>query len=615
MDHLSLSRPAVLLLNWNGWADTVECLESVFRHVPPETRVIVCDNGSTDHSLDYLRAWAEGRLSLWLPRSHPLRALSWPPVPKPITHCQYDRKQAEQGGQGREAARLVLIDNGANLGFAGGNNVGLRYLLAQGGIDGVWLLNNDTVIAPGALEALLARMSEQPRSGMCGSTLLRYDRPQRVQARGGGWYCKWLGLPWHIGQLGRATDAVDRQRVERWMNYVVGASLCVSREFLEQVGLMTEDYFLYFEEADWARRARGRYALAFAPGSVVYHKVGRSVGTSSLPHRKSDDLRLLQRAQPPVVHAPPLPRGLAHRVPHPAGRHAPPPSGRSPRSGCHDLGSAGEPFRQCIPAGEAGAMKVTVVTINLDGNRFLPAAIDSVLSQDYGSLEYLLIDGGSTDGSQATIKAAAARDQRVSWVSGADGGISAAMNKGVAMATGDIVGFLHSDDCYPAPDVLATVAGAFAAAPEARWLTGGVALINAGGVRFRELPVRRYSYPRLVRSNILFHPATFVRTSVLRGQPFRTDLRLAMDYDLWLRLGQLGDPLLVDRSLASFRVHEGSRSVQSADAALDEEFAVRCRHLRACRKGVLRYRLEHLVKRIVNRLVIREMRKASLRTN
>jgi hypothetical protein len=122
---------------------------------------------------------------------------------------------------------------------------------------------------------------------MCGSTLLRYDAPDRVQARGGGWYCKWVGLPWHLGQLSGAGDTVDVNQVERRMNYVVGASLFVSRAFLEQVGLMCEDYFLFFEEADWALRSRGHFTLAYAAKSTVYHKVGRSVGTSSLPNRKS----------------------------------------------------------------------------------------------------------------------------------------------------------------------------------------------------------------------------------------------------------------------------------------------------------------------------------------
>jgi len=278
---------AVVLVNWNGWADTIECLESVFRLDYPRLRVVVCDNGSQDGSLDKIRQWAEGSLNVLVAADHPLRCYSWPPVAKPIDSVVYDRAQAEAGGDEAERARLVLIDTGKNLGFAGGNNVGLRYFLQCNDFDFAWLLNNDTVVDPIALQALVNRMAEKPAAGMCGSTLLRYDAPDEVQARGGGWYCKWLGLPWHIGQLGTVDSPVNLERIESWMNYVVGASLFVRHEFLEDVGLLTEDYFLFFEELDWAMHSRGRFQLAYAPRSTVYHKVGRSVGTSSNPWKKS----------------------------------------------------------------------------------------------------------------------------------------------------------------------------------------------------------------------------------------------------------------------------------------------------------------------------------------
>lgn len=282
-----MSRACILLVNWNGWGDTIECLESIFRFVTSDVRVIVCDNDSTDGSVEKIQAWAEGRLDTVVPVDHPLRKISWPPLPKPIPLQIYDRLDAEDGVGGKGGARLVLIRTGGNLGFAGGNNVGLRYIMAQGREDYIWLLNNDTVIKPGTLEALLKRMKSDPNIGMCGSTLLRYNQPERVQARGGGWYCKWIGLPWHIGQLGRVGDKINVSRVEHWMNYVVGASLCVSRSFVEQVGLMNEDYFLFFEETDWAVRSKGRFRLSYAPESVVYHKVGKSIGTSSVPGQKS----------------------------------------------------------------------------------------------------------------------------------------------------------------------------------------------------------------------------------------------------------------------------------------------------------------------------------------
>lgn len=283
-----MKRVYVLLVNWNGWADTLECLESVFRLDYPDYRVIICDNGSTDDSPSRIAAWVDGEiLSPAADRTGSKKSSSTVPVKKPITFTIYDRHQAEQGGDLSLDPELILVKTGDNLGFAGGNNVGLRYVLARNDCEYVWLLNNDTVVDPRALSALVARMTEKPAAGICGSTLVLYDRPERIQARGGGWYCKWIGLPWHIGQLERSSRQARPERVEKWMNYVVGASMLVSREFLDEVGLMCEDYFLYFEETDWVQRAAARFSLAYAPESLVYHKVGGSIGTRSHPRNKS----------------------------------------------------------------------------------------------------------------------------------------------------------------------------------------------------------------------------------------------------------------------------------------------------------------------------------------
>lgn len=276
----------ILLVNWNGWGDTIECLESVFRCDYEEFRVIVCDNGSSDGSLEYLCSWAEGNLDA-LARNSDLKNFSSPSCPKPINFSLYERELAERKGTTVSDPALVLISTGENLGFAGGNNVGLRYILGRGDASHVWLLNNDTVIRPDTLHHLVARMEERPDAGMCGATLLHYEDPEKVQALGGGYYCEWIGLPWHQGRLKKASDPVNLERVERWMNYVVGASMMITRQFVEEIGLMCEDYFLYFEETDWAIRAKGKFSLAYAPGAVVYHKIGGSIGTSSNPMQKS----------------------------------------------------------------------------------------------------------------------------------------------------------------------------------------------------------------------------------------------------------------------------------------------------------------------------------------
>lgn len=277
----------IVLVNWNGWADTIECLESVFRLDDRGFTVVIVDNGSTDDSMARILSWADGNLNILPPSDRTIASFVHPPCDKPISAVVYDTDQATAGGGETSSDTLVIVRNSKNVGFAGANNIGLRYALARGDAARVWLLNNDTVVHPGALTAIVKRMDEKPKGGMCGSTLLFYGRPDRVQAYGGGRYLTFLGLSWHIGFREKLRRPPKPERAERIMNYVVGASLCVSREFLAEIGLMSEDYFLFFEEVDWAMRARGSYTLAYAPDSVVYHKVGQSIGTHMHPRHKS----------------------------------------------------------------------------------------------------------------------------------------------------------------------------------------------------------------------------------------------------------------------------------------------------------------------------------------
>ena len=266
LEYLPVKRVYIIIVNWNGWRDTVECLESLLLLEYFDFRIVVCDNGSSDDSISRIRNWADQHKLVYV-------------------ECQ--RAESEAGGSLAADPLLTLIRNDKNLGFAGGNNVGLRYAMARGDSGYSWLLNNDTVVEPGALTHLVARIQQQQQIGICGSTIRLYHDRNRIQALGGGHYCRWIGLPWHYGRFTRWGKAINQARAESWMNYVEGASMLVSRQFLNDVGLMCEDYFLYFEEADWAIRAKGRFRLGYAPQSIVYHKVGASIGTSSNPARKS----------------------------------------------------------------------------------------------------------------------------------------------------------------------------------------------------------------------------------------------------------------------------------------------------------------------------------------
>ena len=303
-----MPRVYILILNWNGWKDTVTCLESVLRLDYTNYQIIVCDNASSDDSIANIRKWAAGSLQLDMSRT-PLGCALDSPIVKPVRLIEYDRAASEViGRQPLEQNRLVLIHTGANLGFAGGNNVGIRFAMAKDNVDYIWILNNDTVVDPNALSELVGRASESYSIGIVGSTLCFFDAPTTVQSYGGGTFNVSRAMTCHIGE-GEKLCVLSENRVnwiEAQMAYVVGASMLVSKRFIECIGTMQEDYFLYFEEMDWAERSRRnsiQFRLAFAPRSIVYHKVGASVGTRtksllSIRYLTVNRLRFIKRFYP-----------------------------------------------------------------------------------------------------------------------------------------------------------------------------------------------------------------------------------------------------------------------------------------------------------------------------
>jgi len=217
----------VIVLNWNGWADTSSCLSSLEHLNYEHYQVIVVDNGSTDDSASRLR---------------------------------------------RQFPALELIETGKNLGFAGGCNVGIRQALGQGA-DFIWLLNNDTTVDPGALQALVDKARENQRIGAVGSVIYFMDEPQRIQAWGGGYINLWLGRSEHF--LKRISD--------RQIQFLTGASLLLSRPALQAVGMLDEGFFMYWEDADFCfRLRRAGLQLAVAGRSIVWHKGSTTLGKGSV---------------------------------------------------------------------------------------------------------------------------------------------------------------------------------------------------------------------------------------------------------------------------------------------------------------------------------------------
>ncbi|SNB46599.1 glycosyltransferase family 2 protein [Geobacter sp. DSM 9736] len=179
-------------------------------------------------------------------------------------------------------------------------------------------------------------------------------------------------------------------------------------------------------------------------------------------------------------------------------------------------------------------MKFSIITVTWNSSRYLQETIDSVLGQDFPSFEYIIVDGGSTDGTLSIIAENAARDGRIRWISEADDGISDAFNKGIRMACGEIIGIINSDDTY-CPGAFKAVALAREAHPECDVFHGDMIRMENDVPLFllKPTPVG----PNIWREMPVNHPATFVtRRGYETAGLFDTDLRVTMDYDLILRL-------------------------------------------------------------------------------
>lgn len=216
--------------------------------------------------------------------------------------------------------------------------------------------------------------------------------------------------------------------------------------------------------------------------------------------------------------------------------------------------------------------RFSIITCTLNSADWIDESIRSVLSQRDVSIDYVFVDGGSIDG---TLEKIHAIPREITLIENCRNGISAAMNAGIAAARGDIVAHLHSDDYYLYPEVLLTVARGFESSG-CRWLFGRTARAINGQLLAENYAAPRYSRRRLLNGNFIPHPATFVSRALLQESGgFDTRLRYAMDYDLWLRLSAISEPMQINTALTAFREHSGSLSTRDRLMAMREDLDVR----------------------------------------
>lgn len=271
----------IILVNYKRWQDTMACLESLFKQAYPSFTVIVVDNDSQNQSLEHLQAWALGKECLSETPIKSLAHLVTPPAPKPIAFKLYSEQEAELTFGKIDDERLIFIQSLQNRGFAAGNNIALRYALQKLNCDYLWILNNDTLVMPDALHRLVEHLENSDKKiGMLGAKIRYYHMPNRLQCAGGAIYNRWTA---HAQMRGNGEfDNGQYDCPQPDLDLIVGASIFSPKAFIQEVGLMSEDYFIYFEEQDWAARARQKgWLLDYESKAVVYHKEGATIGANS----------------------------------------------------------------------------------------------------------------------------------------------------------------------------------------------------------------------------------------------------------------------------------------------------------------------------------------------
>ena len=219
---------------------------------------------------------------------------------------------------------------------------------------------------------------------------------------------------------------------------------------------------------------------------------------------------------------------------------------------------------------------VSVITPSFNQARFLEKTILSVLEQDYPHLEYIVVDGGSTDGSLQTIEKYA--DRLARWISEPDLGQTDAINKGFALANGEILAWLNSDDTYNA-GAISDATEFLNSHPEVGMVYGNAYYIDAEGRTIGRYPARQTSYEGLRRGvNTVCQQSMFFRASLWEeAGPLDPTFYYAMDYDLWVRLASKAGIVFVDRYWANFRLHDDSKSLIAANRCWPEIMRVHFR--------------------------------------
>lgn len=238
-----------IVLNYNNYHDTIECLESLLNFTDEFNKILLVDNNSSDNSFLDIIEWIHDRKTKYF-------------ILDNDKQCNINE------------ARVIAIKNKANLGYGAGNNVGINYSLKYIKPKFIFVLNNDTIIVKDTIYHLIKKMNDEPNLLICGLTI-KYYNTNEIQYLGGAKFNSYF----MISKAIKINDSnIQENIIEKELDYISGAALFFRSNFFNQFGFFDERYFLYFEEVDLQLRI-GKDQIGYCKNSIILHKESATIGS------------------------------------------------------------------------------------------------------------------------------------------------------------------------------------------------------------------------------------------------------------------------------------------------------------------------------------------------